>query len=191
MNDNKWLTQVVKATSTTEVPSYWRRYHGKQPVIRTIEAVGAHASSKLSFYVPKKEFEVPLAAAVTAVATTVKVPVDTAGGHVVRGHTLTTSDFLLIPTSSGLAVRAISNVADNAGEDYCTATIVATGKALTIYTKVFVVRATDVFSLTVGNGTASKKDFIAGNAGCPLVVSATSGDATDTVAGVSVEYLSV
>jgi len=134
---------------------------------------------------------VPIAAALTAVATALYLPVDTAGGHVCRGHTLSTDDFVLIPTSTGLAIRAITNVADDAGEDYCHVTIAATGLALLISTKVFVVRAADVFDLTVGNTSITRDDLFAGFAGCPIVVSATSGDATDTSALVNMELREV
>jgi len=187
----RYLTEIVKATSTTEVLQTIERLFHRQIVVKNLEATGAHANSKLSFYVPRPEFEVKLQADITAVATTLTVPVDTAGGHVVRGHTMTTNDFLLISTSSGLAIKAISNVADNAGEDYCTLTIVATGKALSEDTKLFVVRAADVFDLTVGNASIAKTEVCAGFAGCPLVISATSGDATDTVALVTMELIEV
>ena len=186
---SKWSTKIWQATTTTEVRDSFPRFHDTQPIVRNLNATGNNASSKITFYVPKSEFKVGLAAALASDGVSAYLPVDVEAGHIINGHTLTTSDYLAIATSTGVDVREITGVSDDAGEDYCHATIAATGKTLLINTDVWVVRATDIIDLTVGNASI-EKDFswVAGNYACPLVVGATSGDATDTRVKVTVQY---
>lgn len=189
--DNKHKLIGVQAVSTTEVLAYLNEFKGRQPVVRLIRATGNHASSKLTFYVPEVEYRVRLAAAATNVATDYYVPVDAAGGHVVSGLTVDTNDYLLLPGSSGWVIEAITAVTDDAGQDYCHLSVGTTsGKALTVRDEVFIVRAEMVHDVTIGVATIEKTTFpFAGNVGCPMVVSATSGDTSDTDVIVDFEYL--
>ena len=190
---NNLMTNLLgKATSTTETFSSVSGLPNKRIAIQRLRATGLHANSAVKLYQTQAHLGVRLPAAVTAVDTTVKVPVDAAGGHIVKGHTLTSSDFLLIPVTAkypSYSIKAISKVADNAGEMYCTATIVATGLALDANTPVWVVRAADVETITVGAASIDKEGPVSAiGVGCPFCMGVASGDATVTTAVAVIEY---
>ena len=60
--------------------------------------------------------------ALATAVTTLRIPVDVAGGHVFKGHTLASSDLLCLLTPTGWKVVS-ATYADNAQQTYCTATI--------------------------------------------------------------------
>ncbi len=182
-----WKTLLAKATSTTEVFVVAAARMGRQIVIRALEATGAHASSLLKVYIPKADYLVELADDLASNGTGAKFASASESAASINGHTLTTSDFLLIETSAGLAIKAISGVSTT--NYVTTATIVATGKALAAGSKCWIVRAADVKSLTVGSGSISKLNLFAGEVGQPFVLSAKSGDATNTDVAATGEWV--
>jgi len=189
MADNPKKTFSVKAVDTTEVPAYVAQKFGRAPIFKLVRATGLHASSKLTFYLCEAAFKTNFAADATSVATTYYVPVDVAAGHVVNGHTLTTADYVLLPGADGWALRAVASVVDDAGQDYCHFTVATTsGKAVVTENPLYIIRSTMVHDLTVGVATIEKTNWFACDVGVPIVVSATSGDATDTIATITVEF---
>jgi len=125
-----------------------------------------------NWWVPRAALTFGLLQNVLAAATTVRIPVDVAAGHVFKGHTLTTNDKLLVMTSTGWKLVAISVVTDVAGQMYCTVTISALGCDIAASTKSYIVRAADQIAgiPAVGAGSASVEDLLSGDSGTPLVM---------------------
>jgi hypothetical protein len=98
--------------------------------------------------------------------------VDVAAGHVFKGHTLTTNDKLLVMTSTGWKLVAISVVTDVAAEKYCTVTIAALGCDIAASTKSYIVRAADQIAgiPAVGAGSATVEDLLSGDSGTPVIM---------------------
>lgn len=189
MADNPKKTFSVKAVDTTEVFGYLNERFGRAPVVELIRATGNHGSSELTHYICEAAYKVPFAADATNTATTYYVGVDTAGGHVVNGHTLANTDFVLLPGSDGWVWQAVASVVDDAGEDYCHFTVGTTsGRAVTTEDHFYIIRLTMKHDLTVGSATIEKTNWFAQDVGTPVVFSATSGDSTDTLITVKVVF---
>lgn len=189
MADNPKKTIPLYTTDTTETFTYLNSRFGRAPSIKLIRATGAHASSKMTHYIPEAAYRVPFAAAASASATTYYVPVDVAAGHVVNGHTLTTSDFVLLPGSNGWLLQAVASVTDDAGEDYCHFGVGTTaGRAVTVHDYFYIIRSNMVHDLTIGVATVEKTVWYTQDVGTPVCLSVTSGDTTDVTGVVSVEF---
>lgn len=186
---SKWKQYIFKAVSTTEVTQVIELMFGRQAVVRLLDATGAHASSKITMYVPLDYMAIRLSEDATSTATSLYLDVDTAAGHVVRGHTLTTNDFILVQSSTGLALRQFTAVTDDAGEDYCHVTVDTLTNAPEEGSKVWIIRAADVVDLTVGAASITRENLVSAPNSVPFVISATSGDATDTTVSANVEYI--
>ena len=119
-------TVSAVATSATVVQAVIPEYQKSKAVIRRFSALGNDAACACNFYVPKacRGFRLPVALATAG--TTLRIPVDVAGGHVFKGHTLASTDLLCLLTPTGWKVVS-ATYADNAGQTYCTATITAVG----------------------------------------------------------------
>ena len=188
---NRFASKRTLSTSTTAVDSVFLPVRNAQPVVRTLSILPTHASDAQKVFIPKKAYRTTIAdTALTAIATSLLLKVDVAAGHVIKGHTLTTNDFLLIQTSAGLALKAMSAVADVSASLWCDVTIVATGKALAVGYPVWVVRAVDIWSYTSG-GTSrvTFADLLAGDPGCPIVVRSTSNGSNNCDVLTTVEYV--
>ena len=179
------------ATSATAVPVVIPEYQKAKAVIRRFSALGNDAACAVKFYVPKVTRLFLLSEALAAAATSVKIPVDVAGGHVFRGHTLTTTDKLLVLLTSGWTLVTITAVTNVASADYCTATIDALGEVVPVNTKTYVlVPATDVVDglPAIGNAAVTVEDFISGDSGAPLLYAINAAADKSTVAAAFVEY---
>lgn len=189
MADNPKKTISVYTTDTTETFTYLNQRHGRAPVITLIRATAGHASSKLTHYIPEAAFKVKFAADATNVATTYYLVADVASGHLVNGHTVTTSDYILMPGSNGWVCKAITGVTDDTGYSYFHITVGTTsGRAVTTEESCYIIRSTMVHDLTVGSTSIEKTEWFTQDVGTPVVFSATSGDTTDVTALVSVEF---
>lgn len=179
------------ATSATAVPVVIPEYQKAKAVIRRFSALGNDAACAVKFYAPKVARQFLLIEALAAAGTAVKIPVDVAGGHVFRGHTLVTTDKLLVLTTSGWKLVAIAAVADVAAAAYCTATIVAVGEIIPANTKAYVlVPATDVIDglPAIGASAVTVEDFISGDSGAPLLYEIKAAADKSVVAAAFVEY---
>jgi len=177
------------ATSATAVPVVVPEFQKAKAVIRRFSALGNDAACAVKFYVPKVSRSFLLIEALAAAGTAVKIPVDVAAGHVFKGHTLASSDLLLLMSPAGWKV-ASATYADVTGQMYCTATITAVG-AIPANTRAYVlVPATDVIDglPAIGAAAVTVEDFISGDAGAPVLFDlvATAGKAVTGAA--LVEY---
>ena len=121
------------AASATAVPVVVPEFQKAKAVIRRFSALGNDAACAVKFYVPKVSRSFLLIEALAAAGTAVKIPVDVAAGHVFKGHTLASSDLLLLLTPGGWKV-ASATYADVTGQMYCTATITAGTSAVRVET---------------------------------------------------------
>ena len=161
-----------KATSATAVHVVISEYQKSKAVVRRFSAIGTDAACVANWWVPRAALTFGLLQNVLAAATTVRIPVDVAAGHVFKGHTLTTNDKLLVMTSTGWRLVAISVVTDVVGQMYCTVTISALGCDIAAGTKSYIVRAADQIAgiPAVGAGSASVEDLLSGDSGTPLLM---------------------
>lgn len=179
------------ATSATAVPVVIPEFQKAKAVIRRFSALGNDTACAVKFYIPKVTRQFLLLEALGAAGTSVKIPVDVAGGHVFRGHTLATTDKLLVLTVTGWKVVAISAVTDVAGASYCTVTITALGEAVPANTKTYVVvPATDIVDglPAIGAAAVTVEDFISGDSGAPVVFEINAAADKSIVAAAFVEY---
>ncbi len=184
------VTVSGSVTGATPVAIVIPEYQKARAVVRRFSAVGNDAGSLVKWYLPKTAFRFRLIEAQTAIATTIKLPNDAAGGHVYKGYTIANTTKLLLLTASGWQLVAVASVADNAGEDYCTATIVATGAAIPAGTLAYVVRPADLISglPAIGNAAVTVEDFISGEPGVPVVATIESASGKTTIAAALVNY---
>lgn len=208
-----WMTKRSQSTtSTTRVDAVFPEKGKRQPILRVLRSIGTASGDTVTAAIPKSEYKVPLSVAVdfTTPGTTdlyVYVPVDVTAGHIVRGHTVTSSDFLLVPTRGpysagppvsygkflGWTLKPITVVTDVAGNDYCKLTFVGgVGYAFPVGTQVFIVRAADVITLIghTGAGSVERLNYAAGEPGCPLVVSSVSFGSNNCTNMMTVQYVS-
>ncbi len=183
-------TEFAYVSGTTPVYAVIPEFHKAKAAVRRFSGLGDDAASAVTWYRPRATMTIKLLEALAANGTTVKVPVDVAGGHVVKGHTLTTSDKLLLLTGTGWKVVAISAVADVSEAGYCAATISAVGAVIPANTQAYVVRAADIVAglPAIGSGSVVVDDFICGDLGAPLVFSVVSASGKTTAAAAFVEY---
>lgn len=179
-----------KVTGTTAVQVVIPEFQRAKAVVRRFSAVGNDAASAVKWYIPRAGFEFRLVEALGAAGTSVKVPVDVAGGHVFHGHTLTNTSKLMLLTSAGWQLVAVSAVADVADKPYCTATITAVGVAIPSNTRAYVVRPGDAIDglPAIGAASVTVEDFISGDAGAPVLFELVSAANKTTIAGALVEY---
>ena len=95
-------TVSAVATSATAVQAVIPEFQKSKAVIRRFSALGNDAACAVNFYVPKVSRAFRLPVALEAAGTAVRVPVDVAGGHVFKGHTLASTDLLCLLTSTGM-----------------------------------------------------------------------------------------
>lgn len=177
------------ATSATAVPVVVPEFQKAKAVIRRFSALGNDAACAVKFYVPKAARSFLLIEALATDGTAVKVPVDVAGGHVFKGHTLASTDLLLLLTPTGWKIASAS-FADNAGKLYCTATITAVG-AIPAKTRAYIlVPAHDVVDglPAIGNAAVTVEDFISGDAGAPILFDLVATTSKAVTAAAFVEY---
>ena len=177
------------ATSATAVPVVIPEFQKAKAVIRRFSALGNDAACAVKFYVPKAVRSFLLVEALAANGTAVKVPVDAAGGHVFKGHTLASTDLLLLLTPTGWKI-ASATYADNSGQTYCTATITAVG-AIPANTRAYVlVPATDVVDglPAIGAAAVTVEDFVCGDAGAPILFDLVATTSKAVTGAALVEY---
>jgi len=177
------------ATSATAVPVVIPEHQKSKAVIRRFSALGNDAACAVKFYVPKLARSFQLLEALGATATKVKVPVDVAGGHKFKGHTLTANDKLLLLTSDGWKVVG-AQYSDVEGEPYCEATITAVG-AIPANTRAYIlVPGKDVVDglPAIGNAAVTVEDFISGDAGAPVLFDLVAAASKSLTAAALVEY---
>ncbi len=189
MDNPKKTMSLLATATTTETFHYMNARFGRAPSIKLIRATGGHGSSKMTHYIPEAAYYVPFHIAATNSATTYYVAVDVAAGHVINGHTLTTSDFVLLPGSNGWQLQAVTSVTDDAGELHCHFAVGTTaGRAVTVRDKFYIIRAAMVLDLTIGSATIEKTVWYTQDVNTPICISTTSGDATDVTGLVSIEF---
>jgi len=177
------------ATSATAVPVVIPEHQKSKAVIRRFSALGNDAACAVKFYVPKLARSFQLLEALGATATKVKVPVDVAGGHKFKGHTLTANDKLLLLTSDGWKVVG-AQYSDVEGEPYCEATITAVG-AIPANTRAYILVPGNgvVDGLpAIGNAAVTVEDFISGDAGAPVLFDLVAAASKSLTAAALVEY---
>lgn len=177
------------ATSATAVPVVIPEFQKAKAVIRRFSALGNDAACAVKFYVPKATRSFLLIEALATAGTAVKVPVDVAGGHVFKGHTLASTDLLLLLTPSGWKI-ASATFADKANEMYCTATISAVG-AIPANTRAYIlVPATDVIDglPAIGNAAVTVEDFVSGDSGAPILFDLVATTSKAVTGAALVEY---
>lgn len=186
----KFVTQIIKSTSTTEVVGVFSAIPGFQAVVRSLSILPTHAADSQKFYIAKAEYEGRVNGGGTNSTTTIYLPVDVAGGHVFKGHTLTTSDYVLVADSGGLKLRVIASVVDDSAKLYCHITVAALASAPAAGQKIWIVRAADIDTYVSG-GTSRVEftDRVAGNVGAPLAISCTSNGSNNNIATANVEYV--
>ncbi len=184
------VTVSGKATSATAVHVVVPEYQKAKPVVRRFSAIGNDAASAASWWIPRASMTFSLLEEIEAADTTVNVPVDAAGGHVFKGHTLTTGDKLLVPTSAGWKVVVISNVANVAGEMYCALTVTAIGSDIAANTKAYVLRASDQIANipAIGSASVTVEDLLSGDSGAPIILELVATTSKSTLGCVFVEY---
>lgn len=189
---SKWLSQRIKSTSTTELFSYFPAQPNKQPVVRRLTSLPAAAADTIRFFIAQAQFATIVTRSTTPTQSTTHlfVDVDVASGHVIKGHTLTSNDFLVAVTGTGPILIDITTVTDVSGKTYVDLTVPTLGAACVAGDKVYVVRAADVTSYANG-GTSmyTYQDFIAGNIGMPLVIGQASAGSNDCSSTFTVEYV--
>ena len=189
MNKVNVTTISAVATSATAVQAVIPEYQKSKAVIRRFSALGNDAACGCNFYVPKACRGFRLPAALAAAGTTLRIPVDVAGGHVFKGHTLASTDLLCLLTPSGWKIVS-ATFADNAQQTYCTATITAVG-AIPVNTVCYVVvPATDKIAgvPVIGAAQVSVEDLLSGDTGVPVVFDIVATSAKVTTAAALVEY---
>lgn len=177
------------ATSGTAVPVLIPEYQKAKAVIRRFSALGNDAACAVKFYIPKAVRSFRLLEALATAGTAVKIPVDVAGGHVFKGHTLAATDLLMLLTPTGWKVVTIS-VADAADKMYCTATITAVGAIPANTLAYVIVPATDVVDglPAIGNAAVTVEDFICGDTGAPILFDLVATTSKAVTAAALVEY---
>jgi hypothetical protein len=179
------------ATSATAVAVVIPEFQKAKAVVRRFSALGNDAACAVKFYVPKAARAFPLVEKLTAAGTVVKVPVDVANGHVFKGHTLASTDKLLLLTSAGWVLVSATYANAGSGLMYCNATITAVGVDIPANTRAYVVvPATDVVDglPTIGAAAVTCEDFICGDAGAPVLFEIVATSAKTTIAAALVEY---
>ncbi|NLL35881.1 MAG: hypothetical protein GX257_11345 [Clostridiales bacterium] len=177
------------ASSATAVPVVIPEFQKAKALIRRFSALGNDAACAVKFYVPKLARSFQLLEALDATATKVKIPVDVAGGHKFKGHTLTQADKLLLLTPTGWKVVG-AQYANVAGKPYCEATITAVG-AIPAKTRAYIlVPSHDVVDglPAIGNAAVTVEDFISGDAGAPLLFDLVAAENKSVTAAAFVEY---
>jgi len=182
-------TVSAVAASATAVQAVIPEYQKAKAVIRRFSALGNDAACAVNFYVPKvcRAFRLPLA--LEAAGTAVRIPVDAAGGHVFKGHTLVSTDLLCLLTPNGWKIVP-ATYADNAQQTYCTATITAVGAIPANTVCYVVVPATDKIAgvPVIGAAQVSVEDLLSGDTGAPVVFDIVAASAKVTSAAALVEY---
>ena len=189
MNKINVTTVSAVATSATAVQAVIPEYQKSKAVIRRFSALGNDAACACNFYVPKacRGFRLPVALGTSG--TTLRIPVDVAGGHVFKGHTLASTDLLCLLTPTGWKIVS-ATYADNSGQTYCTATITAVG-AIPVNTVCYVVvPATDKIAgvPVIGAAQVSVEDLLSGDTGVPVVFDIVAASGKVTSAAALVEY---
>lgn len=183
-------TLHIQSTAAALVYGYLDQRFGYQMHVYNITNTPTNAADNFKIFLPNPAFWTTVAVLYEDDDTTIKVAVDVAAGHIVKGHTVTQdTDFLLAMTSAGVELRVITTVADDAGEDYCTLTIAELDMDLPVGTKVWIVRPADILAYVSG-GTAvvTLADFCDGHPNMPICVSAISAGDNNQDVSVSVEY---
>ncbi len=179
------------ATSATAVPVVIPEYQKAKAVLRRFSALGNDAACAVKFYVPKVARSFVLLEKLAAAGTVVKVPVDAANGHVFKGHTLASTDKLLLLTSGGWVLVSATYANAGASLMYCNATITAVGVDIPANTRAYVVvPATDVIDGVppVGAAAVTVEDVLCGDSGAPIVFELVATAAKQTLAAAFVEY---
>ena len=189
MNKINVTTVSAVATSATVVQAVIPEYQKSKAVIRRFSALGNDAACGCNFYIPKacRAFRLPVALGTSG--TTLRIPVDVAGGHVFKGHTLASTDLLCLLTPTGWKVVS-ATYADNSGQTYCTATITAVG-AIPVNTVCYVVvPATDKIAgvPVIGAAQVSIEYLLSGDTGVPVIFDIVATSAKVTSAAALVEY---
>ena len=189
MNKVNVTTVSAVATSATAVQAVIPEYQKSKAVIRRFSALGNDAACACNFYIPKacRAFRLPVALATAG--TTLRIPVDVAGGHVFKGHTLGSTDLLCLLTPTGWKVVS-ATYADNAQQTYCTATITAVGAIPANTVCYVVVPATDKIAgvPVIGAAQVSVEDLLSGDTGVPVIFDIVATSAKVTTAAALVEY---
>jgi hypothetical protein len=188
----KFKQLIAKSTSTTRVLDVAAPQVGLQPIIRQLTNLPSHASDNFDVFLARPEYVTKATrnTTPTQTATHIFIDVDVAAGHVVGGHTLTTSDYLIIATPSGYLVRVISAIADVSAKTYCDVTIPTITTAAVAGAQVFVVRAADITNFVSGGTTRVQLDYpYAGYTGCPLAIGATSNGSNNQTVAATVMYV--
>jgi hypothetical protein len=191
----QWTSRRLYAynTATEQFAAACAPIPGYQPVVRALRVTGTDGACLVNAYCPKRQYMTKtysaLATPWTALIVELDKPATTDTGYV-GGHLLSTSDFVLIPTSTGLQIRAISAVAATATNMYETLTIAAATTNLPEHTPVYIVRAADVVTIDVDSATITERDIVAGDPSMPLVLSAVAATSTKlTSGGACIEYV--
>jgi len=177
------------ATSATSVQRVIPEFQKARALVRRFSALGNDAACAVKFYIPKLARSFNLLENLASDGTKVKIPVDEAGGHKFKGHTLTENDKLLLLTPTGWKVVGAS-YADVSGKDYCEATITAVG-AIAANTRAYVVvPAKDVIDglPAIGNAAVTVEDFVSGDPGAPVVYELVASVSKLVTAAALVEY---
>ena len=173
-------------TDTTEAASIQEPLRGKHPFIRFVRATGGHASSKYTLYTVRKQYEGFISETGTTTNANIYLDADVSAGHVFNGHTMTTNDYLILQSSTGLALRKVASVTDDAAAMLLTVATVT--NAPDQKGPLWVVRAADIYDVTIGNASVATEALSAQDAGTPVCIGVTSGDTTDVTGVVTIEY---
>ncbi len=179
------------ATSATAVAVVVPEFQKAKAVVRRFSALGNDAACAAKFYVPKAGRTFAMVEKLLAAGTVVKVPVDVANGHVFKGHTLASTDKLLLLTGSGWVLVSATYANAGTGLMYCNATITAVGVDIPANTRAFVVvPAEDVIDglPTIGSAAVTVEDFVCGDTGCPILFELVATSNKTTIAAALVEY---
>ncbi len=165
------VTVSGTATSATAVHVVVPEYQKAKIVVRRFSALGNDAAAAVSWWIPRAGMSFNLYEEIEAADETINVPVDVAGGHVVKGHTLTTNDKILLPTSAGWKLLAISKVENVSGKMYCACTVAAVGADIPANTKAYILRAADKVSgvPAIGAAQVTVEDLLSGDSGAPVI----------------------
>lgn len=190
----KWKTiSVTTAANTTEVNAIAQAQRGRQPVIRRAILTAGHTGDSVVLYLPRPEFVTLVTRNTTPTqsATHLFVDVDVVAGHVIKGHTMTTSDYVIVANGTSLVLRKPSGVADVPSKLYCDLTVPTMSTAAVAGSKVWIVRAADIVSYTDGAAAAAVRNFeyfAAGNVDCPIAIGAISGSTTISKFTATIRY---
>lgn len=182
-------TVSAVATSATAVQAVIPEFQKSKAVIRRFSALGNDAACACNFYIPKVSRGFRLPVALAANGTALRVPVDVAGGHVFKGHSLASTDLLCLLTPTGWKIVS-ATYADVTGQSYCTATITAVGAIPANTVCYVVVPATDRLAgvPVIGDAQVSVEDLLSGDTGVPVVFDIVATSAKVTAAAALVEY---